>query len=319
MNSWFIRTQENIFRFPVFLLHSPKTTVIFAYLLQEKTQMSIINKATSIGVITFWTLKDTQMSHLREAFGAAGIGDFCPAPVTPMRALKMALSAIYGDHLIRQLAGNGYAVVTEQRGDEDNQYVTTRVVHLDERDEVVLNESDEDDQQIMDGYQSHREVISASALGGVLAKLVTGITSATPLRPTGGIYWFAGEHLAKWENICNAVEKAGKDSGVENRLYIVRHDLDNDSIRAVRDCLIADVQRAAKILSDQIADGDIGERGLSSKEREARELAKKVKDYETILGGGVESLLKVLENVETSAATAILTLSGITEKQPAAV
>jgi hypothetical protein len=194
--------------------------------------------------------------------------------------------------------------VREVRGNTDNDYATSRIVRIDSAESVQFdNNFSPDDARIEGAYRSRRETIIPARLGHTLSGLLVNNIRATLLRPTGGVYWLPDSGLPEWSKIIEAVETASPNS----RVYIVRHDMDAESIRAVRDALINELTATCDQLTAQIQSGELGERALASKEREARDLMGKVSAYESILGGGLDSLRTMLSNVETTAANAIMT------------
>jgi hypothetical protein len=266
------------------------------------------SRTMKIGVVTFWTLGQTNRDDLAAALDKEGLGKFLPEPVTPAVALFNALQELYPDNLIRQLKTPGFAVVDETKGDKDNQYSTLGTVGIEYDDEIPRLEitgAVKLNPGLIPAFRKFIQLLPASAIGKMLATIASKSLRSTMLRPTGGIYWFNGDEIDHWAKVAQAVEMASPN----NRVYVIRHDLDADAIKAVHDSLIAEVTADIARLTAEINGGDLKERALRTRETQASALAAKVREYEVILGMGLTELHKSLSDVETAAATAILMAS----------
>lgn len=259
------------------------------------------------GIVTFWSLSEySRLADLQSGFARAGLADAAPVGTHPSAALKGALATVYHDakFLIRPLKRRGYAVAEEIKGERENTYNHIATAQLDDAGALDLDGPDYTTaRNIRDAWEHHQQLVTAGQLSGILSRLAQGTMGGTALRPSGGIYWLAGNRQEQWKQVAAAIEgSATKSSAV----YCIRHDLDPDAIRAVQDAIFAEVTGEADKLQAAIDTGDLGERGLRGRESDARALARKVADYERILGASLASLREVCQAVETSAAQAVI-------------
>lgn len=137
----------------------------------------------------------------------------------------------------------------------------------------------------------------------------------TRLRPTGAVYWLPGAKLDIWAAVAAAVEAAAV--GPPGAVYQVRHRLDAEAIRAVRDAVVAEVRGEAERLQAEVLAGDLGERALDARHARAAGLRAKVRDYEGLLRVGLADLHRTLDAADQAAATAVLLLGATARPTPA--
>jgi hypothetical protein len=129
----------------------------------------------------------------------------------------------------------------------------------------------------------------------------------TRLRPSGAVYWLPAPRLDRWADVAHAVEMASE--GRPSAVYVLRHRLDADAVRAVRDAVVAEVQGEALRIRDEVLAGDLGGRALETRKRNAADLRDKVLLYEDLLDVGLKGLHVALDEADQAAATAALLLS----------
>jgi hypothetical protein len=128
----------------------------------------------------------------------------------------------------------------------------------------------------------------------------------TRLRPTGAVYWVPGPKLDEWALVARAVESAA--DGRPSAVYLLRHRLDADAVRAVRDAVVAEVSGEATRIRDEVGTGELGGRALETRKAQAAELRDKVLLYEDLLSVGLDELHRVVDAADQAAATAALLL-----------
>jgi hypothetical protein len=262
------------------------------------------------GAVTFWTIGElTVRGLLQDGLEAAGFGTFVPEPRPPAGALKDALQQVLGGPttLIRPLKSrDGFCVIQEQRGDQVNTYQPSLIARIDAALQITLMPYDARAQAIVDAYNAHLGMLRtqqvSAALVGILDQL-----GGTRLRPSGAIYWLPAPHLPAWQQVAQAVETAG--FGRPNAVYVLRHQMDEDAIRAVRDAIVAEVTGEAARIDQEVSAGDLGERALEHRQTQAEELRRKILQYEDILGLGLQSLHQAVDQAEAAACKAVLLAS----------
>jgi hypothetical protein len=129
----------------------------------------------------------------------------------------------------------------------------------------------------------------------------------TRLRPSGAVYWVPGTKLDDWARVGRAVEAAA--DGGASAVYLLRHRLDADAVRAVRDAVVTEVQAEAERIQAEVAAGHLGGRALETRQGQAADLRAKVLLYEDLLNVGLAGLHRAVDAADQAAATAALLLS----------
>ena len=113
------------------------------------------------GAVVFWSLSDgTDRERLRAGFTPLGLAFHVPEPRPPSAALRDALEDILGGPrvLIRPLADrDGFVVVREDRGQDQNAYTTELVARVRDDDPPVLAFDPIDDRaaRVAEAFRKH--------------------------------------------------------------------------------------------------------------------------------------------------------------------
>lgn len=270
------------------------------------------------GLVTFWGLSEfSNRERLRAGLELAGWGKETPSPMENVTALKHALSEVYtgSRYLIRPLSNrNGFAVMHEERGDEENQVKQVVSAKIGENGLVLFGDQTAV-HMVEAAYARYLGRVIATQVSSALVRILHGM-GGIRLRPSGSIYWLHGSKAEEWQAVCQAIEGAAE--GGHSTGYTIAHNLDANAITAVQDAIIHEVNTEAKRLSDIILSGEVGERAIKARKAEAAELQKKVEQYENILGVGLQHLKKTLDDVSQTNAVAALLAAAMpsTESQP---
>ena len=262
------------------------------------------------GVVVFWTLAEfTDLARLRAAWRAVGLGDAVPEPRASVSVLRDALAEVFGGsrHLVRPLANRtGFAVVKEARGADENQYAPLMSAKVFGDAMPVYAGDVAKSDEVHAAYSRHVGRVTAQQMSGSLVKVLYAL-GATRLRPSGGVYWLPGDRAEAWAAAAAGFEAAA--DGGRSVSYAIRHDLDAGSVAAVRDAIVQEVSAEAARISQDILSGDLGDRAVEARKREALALKRKVGEYERLLGVGLAHLRDVLDRVDQADATASLLLA----------
>lgn len=264
------------------------------------------------GVVTFWSLSEaTDRNALEMALRAVGLADYCPERRTRAAALKDAIHALvgHGDIRTEKLKGGGWYVCRALIGRESVTYThafTAKVVDEVEGHHACLSMTGPEAHRLLDldaQIERQRDFLKPAAVTAMLVRLV-GDLRGTTLRPAGGVYELIETGIDDWRNMAAAVEAAARN----NRIYLIRHRLDEDAIRAVRDAIHAEVEGEVKAIQEEIKDEEmaLGDRALKARERRAEALEGKVRFYESVLGELMPSLREGCEKARAAAAEAAL-------------
>jgi len=263
------------------------------------------------GSVIYWSLAPYfDRQRLLTAWRPMELEGDVPEQRPAVACLRDALQDVFAGAkvLIRPLAAkNGFSVVNENRGEDGNTYSTvlTAKTYGDNAAPIFSGNLAKID-EVNAAYHQHFGRITSGQMGGVLVRVLQKL-GATRLRPTGGVYWLPGSRLGEWEAAMEGVEYAA--DGGKATCYVIRHQLDAASVRAVRDGLVTEVNTEVARLTEEIQSGDLGERAIKSRKQEAAQLRNKVAEYERILGVGLEQLRKALDEVEQTNAVAALLLA----------
>ena len=275
------------------------------------------------GAVVFWSLADgTDRDRLRAGFTSLDLGEFVPDERPASAVLKDALESVLGGPrvLVRPLAArDGFAVVREDRGTAANAYATTMVAKVSPGGVSTLKFDPDDDRadRVRQAFREHAGKVPAAQLSAALVKVV-GRLGGTRLRPGGAVYWVPGHKLSDWADVADAVERAS--TGRPSAVYAIRHKLDADAVRAVRDAVVADVAGEAERIAKDVAAGDLGGRALDARRKEAAALRDKVLLYEDVLAVGLAGLHAAVDAADQAAAGAALLLAaGVADPTHAAV
>ena len=263
------------------------------------------------GAVVFWSLAEwSHRGRLTAQLAELGLEALVPDPRPAPAALRSALEDVFAGPrvLIRPLATkDGFAVVREDRGMSANQYqteLTARVVNGDPP-ALTFEPCDARTPKVEGAYWSQLGRVSACQMSASMVRMIESL-GGTRLRPSGAVYWLPGHRIDEWARIANAIENSA--DGALSAVYILRHRLDHDSVRAVRDAVISEVQAEANRIRDEVLAGELGGRALETRKKQAADLREKVLLYEDLLSVGLKGLHRVIDEADQAAATAAILL-----------
>jgi hypothetical protein len=289
------------------------------------------------GGIIFWSLAEwSSRETLHNALTPLGLGGSTPRPRQASACLREALSEVFSGPrlLIRPLSKrDGFVVVKEERGESSNSYSQELLARIQSNghahdgngqanpDNGQSNATVNIDFQpqhancseVLNAFQRQMGLLHREQVSGCLVNLIAGM-GGTCLRPTGALYWLPGHKLEEWLPIARAVEQAafrGKSS-----VYLLRHPMDAEAVRAIQDAIIAEVQSDAARIHDEVMSGELGERALETRRQQVKELCQKVNLYEDLLNTGLGQLHQVVDKADQAAAAALLLASAVPAEQP---
>jgi len=263
------------------------------------------------GAVVFWSLAEwTHRGQLTAHLAALGLEALVPDPRPAPAALRAALDDIFGGPrvLVRPLATkDGFAVVKEDRGLAANVYQTELTARVGAGDPPPLTFDPWDGRavRVEGAYRAQLGRVSASQVSASLVRIIESM-GGTRLRPSGAVYWLPGHRLDEWGQVALAVENSA--DGALSAVYLLRHRLDHDAVRAVRDAVVAEVQAEAVRIRDEVLAGELGGRALETRKKQAADLRAKVVLYEELLSVGLTGLHQAVDEADQAAATAALLL-----------
>src|SRR5918995_6882266 len=222
------------------------------------------------GAVVFWSLAEwSDRGRLAAHFAPLGLEALVPDPRPAPACLRAALEEVLGGPraLVRPLASrDGFAVVTEDRGLAANRYTTELTARVLRGDPPPLTFDPWDGRavRIEAAYRAHAGRVSAAQLSAALVRVVESL-GGTRLRPSGAVYWVPGPRLDDWAAVAAAAERAA--DGRPGAVYVLRHRLDADAVRAVRDAVVNEVQAEAARIREEVVAGDLGGKALDTRKR----------------------------------------------------
>jgi hypothetical protein len=264
------------------------------------------------GAVIYWSLVDQfDLERLKSGWSALGYEKHVPEQRSPLVCLKDALNEVVADKetLICPLkAGNGYAVVREAKGEDENQYQTIFNSRVPQHSNIpVFSVSGETVDRVTEAFHKYRRTATAAQVSGKLVNILYQL-NGTRLRNSGGVYWISGSALDDWELAATVMINAGM--GVP-QAYVIEHELTPGAVLAVKDGLVNDIQTRIAQLHAEIGSGEMGARGLEARQADIVELQNKVLDYEQMLDVSLVDIKKGLESLSTATATAQMMLMAI--------
>jgi len=261
------------------------------------------------GGVVFWTLAEhSDRDKLVRGLTPLGFGDYVPEPRHPAAVLRAALEEALGGGrvLVRPLADrDGFTVVKEERGRDRNAYLTDLVARVTPADPPGLDFEPLDDRAavVTQAYRKHAGRVPGVQLSAAMVRVVESL-GGTRLRPNGSVYWVPPTKLDEWARVAHVIEQAAE--GRPSAVYVLRHRLDADAVRAVQDAVVAEVQAEATRIRAEVDAGDLGGRALETRRKQAADLRDKVNLYEDLLTVSLAGLHDAVDEADQAAATAAL-------------
>lgn len=276
------------------------------------------------GAIVLWSAGPTHRELLTTRLEALGYDKrVWPREKTDRAALKTACQQVAFENRDRRRRrtyenlvvglsderNNGFELARVFKGDTQNVYAQAATARVEAG--LVRVAGSANQQQLQELYDAAKATLSGVAVGQVLVRTL-GLLGAVALRESGGVYWLPEGDVARFAEVANAVERSAV-SGHENKVYICRTMLDEDTVRCVRDHFTDEVMATCNELAEELANGDMGGRALQTRKARADELSARVARYERELGESLEELKRITAAVQQHAAVATLQALGAAE------
>lgn len=265
------------------------------------------------GFLTFWSAASFyHKQRLVDGFRMMGFEDLAPRSSTLDASLRAGLKKVYpGQNYLISANKGGLCVYEVKRGDKDeaNDFRHLYTYWLDGEEHNCLQMdpyNQEEGRRVIDSFNQFCGYVTQDAVTAALVSIVIGKWRGVTLRPTGGVYWLPEEYDCDWTRMAAIVEGAGA-IGTPN-VYMIRHRLDAEAVRAVRDGLIAEIRNEAERVEDEVMDPDskLGALALTNRKEYANTLLDKLGLYENLLGVAMTEIKESVEKVQGLAAIAAL-------------
>lgn len=263
------------------------------------------------GANVYWSLGWTSRPALEMNLKALRLEAYTPNERTESAVLHQTLSHLFGGPttIIRRLKDkSGFAIVSERRGEDHNEYKHERAVRVENR-LVTCDDPATDVWEIQSKFDELSSLLSPSCVSACLVEIVTKVLGGVPLRESGGLYWVPESTFPRLEAIAHAVENAcvpGANNKDKSTVYMMETVKNENCIVAVRDAIENEIAKRIEAIDQEVAEGTLGERALESRKEEAIQLRHKLAMYEKELGCTMEALAEQVDRVRAAAGTAML-------------
>lgn len=282
------------------------------------------------GGVVFWSLAEwTTREALHAGLVPLALDGMTPEPRQASACLREALCEVFAGPrmLIRPLnKREGFVVVREERGETSNAYHQELLARIltngngcqgrpaNGAVSIDFQPPHPRSADVLDAFRRQQSLLHAGQVSACLVNVIEGL-GGTRLRPSGALYWLPGHRLDEWLAVSGAVERAAHQG--KSSVYLLRHRMDAEAVRAVQDAIVAEVRCEAAAIHADVLSGGLGERALETRRQQARGLRQKVNLYEDLLHTGLGMLHDVVDQADQAAAAAILLASALPAEQAA--
>ena len=271
------------------------------------------------GVQVFWDTAPTPRENLRSVLSKHSLSGLLPDEVTNEKALRNALSSFTSllpapsGHVwmirgLKNLKLNGYEVKLERKDETENdasQAFRAKVVSqsvIVENDTlghmVVPMVTGVKQQRIQDLYDKAKSTVPGADVGAILTRILKSYRPACwRLRPMGGLYWIPDVHKPVFESFCDDLEF----NCPGNIVTPMEWRMNPKGLRAVKESMVAALEKESSSLLGEISSGTLGEEALDNRLRRCVELQDEIEVNDEILGELGESLSTVLAVAQKAA------------------
>jgi len=263
------------------------------------------------GCLTYWELAGpAERARLAASWEAADLNpDALPPPTSPEAALRLALATVRGRRrLARPISRGTWAVVDEEVVDDGasehldhHQVLGVRLNAVGRPewfgDAVVHREAVA---RVTAAYDRCLDSLETEAVSGWLCGLVQRMGGVS-LRDSGGFYFLPAGRTADWRRVAGAVEAATAHR--VRRIPAMRTD---ETVQAVLAAIEAEAAEAADVMEAELVDESLGARALAGRARRCSDVEAKVRQYEELLGTGLDALAARLRKLRAGIAAAEL-------------
>ncbi len=254
------------------------------------------------GAVVFWSIAEfSNHKTLVDGLKDMGYPKSAPLPRTPGACLKEALSDVLGNAktLIRPLDSKrdeGFCVLSEDRGEDSNSYTHSLTAKVNpDTLQISLNPFDDRANGIAAAFNKQLGLVRPAQVTGSMTSVLRAL-AGTSLRPKGSVYWIPDFAIDQWKRLSDLVELSAVSG--KSAVYTVRNIMDGDSMKAIRDAIITEVLSEAGKINDEINTGELGDRALASRKKQAIDLHEKISQYEAILTLGLDKLHDAVDQAE---------------------
>lgn len=273
-----------------------------------KSNIVIVNENIgATGAVVWWTFSgDVAHQQLCDSLAQRGFTeDFFPNPTTHERALGRAAKAQEEKRFLARPLGRaaGWAMVREVVQDDGN-LKHEQVCKLTLRKDVLDIEpaGNPDGLRVKADYEAYLPLISANDVGIWLVLLSEAKLMAVSLRQRGGLYFIPANVVPLWRSLTAAIQQVNPNF----KLYEVPAMKSDEAVRAVLDAVVREAEEESAQMQQQLDDGALGKRALSSRVTRCDDIKAKLAHYEELLGVSLDKLRGNIDSLQADLGAAAL-------------
>jgi len=281
----------------------------------------MIEREYGYGLLTGWKIPMwSRRQLLVDGFKQEGFSKFAPCKRTATQGLKDALEDTHRGavFLIPALKNNdGYEVrqvvpITDTENRVDRLFSVT----IDANNAMTFYPgAPANIQAIVDSFNEHRGLVRTAEVTACLVHLIKHL-GGTHFPVGRGAYFIPPATLETWRKIAAVVESASFKN--PSQVHLAKLVIDPDSIKAIIAGLTGEIEQRLNEIEGEIKSGKLKKKALIARQGEALALEEKIKEYEALLGIGLESLRSSVDRTEESIMRATILASAARETSNAA-
>jgi hypothetical protein len=262
--------------------------------------------ATPCGAIVWWALSGTcTVQGLSEALATAGSLAIPPERPSQKVVMHRACVAVARTaDLDVAIVKGGYALTRRPVEEDDG------LVHELRSTIVATAKTGSGYDGIPDvcdalraAAATEKETLSASDVSAWLCSRLENL-GAVALRERGGVYFIPEDATRRFEKVCKALAAA-----TSHRVYTVPALRTESAVEAILAALEQDTQKSVDAIAAAVASGEIGSKGLATKEKELATLVGRLSRYEELLGRKLDAVRAKADEAARATAVAMLAAS----------
>jgi hypothetical protein len=178
---------------------------------------------------------------------------------------------------------NGYTVVLEEKGDDENFYTRRVNASVDEEGRVAITAGYADVGELQHLTNHYHRVLPSASVSDMLTEIIHNRFGGISLRSNGGLYFIPEEHVGKWQDVIMVVEAAAVEP-TANDLSVVPLEMNEMTLRDIKRSITREVESASERLRKDITENELGDQALLNRAVRASQLRDRIRQYESILG-----------------------------------
>lgn len=262
------------------------------------------------GYVTFWSSGGDVEDYdaLANAWEAAGLlEELLLEPASPKVACRLAVQSVCRgnkNRFRRPKKGGGWIVVDQQDGqsEDDVDFDVQSAFSVDVVGRLTGDDTHPLWDRVKEEYERRLDIVSGADVGQWLTGPVMRYLHASTLRERSGVYFVNRDNALTWDAIVGIVRQYTPHHIIKMKAV----DTDTDLITEVLRELTTEVERFVTGIQEDLDEAELTARGWNTRQARCEHMTRKLESFRSILGSGLDSLVKQIEDVEAEAVAASL-------------